>query len=190
MFGAPAADAPAADAPAPAGDDLFGAPAAGDMPAAPAGDDLFGAPAPAGDAPVPAPAGDDLFGAPAPEGDAAPAAGDDLFGKPTSAEPAPANLDDLFGTPAEPAPEAAAPAAESDPFSDAFKSSRVWRDNTGNFEVTAVLAEVHPDKVRLLKDNGKFSTVPIRRLSVEDRQLVEAIASKLKAGQVKLVSTN
>jgi len=181
LFGAPAAPADAA-APAPAGEDLFGAPPAAEPPAAPAGDDLFGAP-PAADAP-PA-AGDDLFGPPA----GAPA-GDDLFGKPTSAsEPAPANLDDLFGTPAESAPKAEAPAAESDPFADAFKSTRVWRDNTGSFEVTAVLAEIHTDKVRLLKDNGKYTTVPMRRLSTEDRQLVETIASQLPAGQIKFVST-
>ena len=50
---------------------------------------------------------------------------------------------------------------------------RTWRDNTGNFEVTGRLVVVFPDKIRLLKDNGRFSTVPLRRLSQEDRQYVE-----------------
>lgn len=47
-------------------------------------------------------------------------------------------------------------------------SSRVeFSNNTGKFEVTAVLAEIHADKVRLLKANGKYTTVPMRRLSEE-----------------------
>jgi hypothetical protein len=126
-----------------------------------------------------------LFGTPAPAGGT-----DEPSAKPTSTENAPSNLDDLFGVPSEPeAPKDVAPAVESDPFADAFKSTRVWRDNTGSFEVTAVLAEIHPDKVRLLKDNGKYTTVPMRRLSSEDRQLVKTIASKLPAGQIKFVST-
>lgn len=217
-FGAPAAVEPAPGAPADgaaAGGvaDLFGgdaaapAPAAGDTDlfappavekAAPAADgaDLFGNPA-AGDAPAPAGDGADLFGPP-PAGDA-PAA-DDPFSKPTSTINSPTSFDELFGVPADPVgdqPAASnvetsdkeAPALEADPFAEAFKSTRVWRDNTGSFEVTAVLAEIHPDKVRLLKDNGKYTSVPLHRLNTADRQMVEAIAHKLPAGQVKYVST-
>jgi hypothetical protein len=33
-------------------------------------------------------------------------------------------------------------------------------------------------KVRLLKDNGKFSTVEMRRLSAGDRQYVEQLVAK------------
>ena len=50
---------------------------------------------------------------------------------------------------------------------------RTWHDNTGNFEVTGRLVDVQPDAVRLLKDNGRFTTVPLRRLSPVDRQYVD-----------------
>jgi hypothetical protein len=33
--------------------------------------------------------------------------------------------------------------------------------------------------VRLLKDNGKTTTVPMRRLSIDDQQYVERVASQL-----------
>ncbi len=67
---------------------------------------------------------------------------------------------------------------------------RTWSDNTGTFEVVGKLAVIFPDKVRLLKDNGRFCTVPLRRLSDADRQLIERIADRLPAGDVKYVSTS
>ena len=184
FFGTPSGEAP------PAGDDLFGTPPAAD--ATPAGDDLFGTPSdeapPAGDlfgtppAADAAPAGDDLFGTPP----ADPA--EDLFGQPTSTEAGSDDLNDLFGTPA--SEEAEDKATDQDPFGDLFKTtqSRTWRDNTGNFEVTAKLSAILPEGVRLLKDNGNFCTVPMRRLSEIDRQLVERIAAQLPGSDVKYIS--
>ncbi len=66
---------------------------------------------------------------------------------------------------------------------------RKWRDNTGTFEVTGRLVVVMPDKVRLLKDNGRFTTVPMRRLSNEDRQYVEQTLAKKNSQSAKFIST-
>ena len=158
----PAATEPAAE-PAPAGDDIFGAPPAATEPAA----DPFGAP-------------------PAEEEGAEPAtttdgnSPDDLFGASPTAEEAsePAattdgdSLDDLFGAPPA-AEEAAEPAA--DPFGAAETlPTRLWTDNTGTFQVRGRLAVILETKIRILKDNGRYTTVPLRRLSDADQDYVEA----------------
>jgi hypothetical protein len=172
----PAAETPAADAPA---DDLFGAPAESTTPAA--------TEAPAATEPAAPAAEDDLFGAPAaePESTSTP---------PTTEEAAPA--DDLFGPPAdETAPPAEAPAEEApatdtedDLFGDAgsilrqpggFASLelRRWNDNTGRHSCRGRLLRMYDGKVQLLKDNGRTSTVPLARLSVEDLAFVNRQAS-------------
>jgi hypothetical protein len=58
---------------------------------------------------------------------------------------------------------------------------RTWHDNTGTFEVTGRLVVVLPDAVRLLKDNGRFTTVPMRRLSDVDRQYVDQTLAQLES---------
>ena len=172
--------APADAAPADAGD-LFGDPAPADAAPSDPADDLFGAPAdgeaPADDLFNSTPdAGDDLFGNPPAE--------DDLFGQPTSKTEA--NLDELFEAPAEEPVEEEQ--AEEDPFADLFKTTRVWKDNTGNFEVSAKLAVIFPDKIRLLKSNGKFCTVPMRRLSDTDKAFVQQVAAQLPGNDVKYIA--
>lgn len=184
----PAADPiePAADPvdPPAADNDLFGdAPADGaaDMPKA--DDDLF-KDAPAEPA-VPADGGDDLFGDAAAEQPKAD--GDDLFNDPPAAdekaeEPAKEAEDDLFGNPA-------AADDSNDSLDDLFSVNnqpifkgaefRAWEDNTGNFSVRGRLSTIYPDKVKLLKENGKFSTVPMRRLSDADKLYVQWVAVQL-----------
>jgi hypothetical protein len=178
LFGdtpADAAAAPANDvAPADAGgDDLFDAPADSD---AVAGDDLFGD-APADDAA----GGDALFDAdPADAGDA----GDDLF----DAAPADdAGGDDLFD--ASDADASDADASDADAVDDLFGQSRtpagmrVWTDNTGKYQTAGRLVVIAKTHVRLLKSNGRYSTVPLTRLSGSDLDYVLAVAVKLTQSQ-------
>ena len=56
---------------------------------------------------------------------------------------------------------------------------RTWVDNTGLYSTHGRLIEAREDAVRLLKDNGRHSTVPMRRLSHMDRAYVLQIASQL-----------
>jgi hypothetical protein len=153
---------------------LFGnsAPAAPAAPAPATGDDLFGGPAqPAASQPAPEAASP---AAPAP---AAPATGDDLFGAPVTT---PANPE----TPANP-PETT-PA--NDPFGAVTQPAeellvmRTWTDNTGTFSVNGKLIAILDGEVRLLKENGRTCTVPMRRLSPPDAEYVHMIAGKLGQG--------
>lgn len=71
-----------------------------------------------------------------------------------------------------------------DPFGDASVKTpemRLWVDNTGTFKVTAKLVEVNADSIRILKDNGRTSTVPMSRLSSEDRMYVAEMSAHLVA---------
>jgi hypothetical protein len=45
---------------------------------------------------------------------------------------------------------------------------RQWTDNTGKYHVRARLVVVTATHVRLLKENGKYTTVPVERLSRDD----------------------
>lgn len=115
---------------------------------------------------------------------------DDLFGQPTAAAvDQDASLEALFGTPAN-AEAGAAESSPAEPVANPFDTSdaRTWRDNTGTFEVTGQLVVIFADKVRILKENGKFCTVPMRRLSDADRDFVQQVANMLPAGDVKYVS--
>ena len=78
----------------------------------------------------------------------------------------------------------AAPAASLDPAqlevrqvdqNDPAGAMRLWTDNTGKHQVQARLVEVRPTHVRLLKENGKFTTVPHSRLSRNDLAFVRQV---------------
>ena len=121
----------------------------------------------------------------------------DAPAKPATAKPAD-SLDDLF--PAEPAkPAAPAPAADAlpapaaekakpatdDPFADPFKISaegrlpdRLWVDNTGTFQIEGRLIGVRNGQIRVLKETGRTTTVPVRRLSETDRRYVEDVVER------------
>jgi len=56
---------------------------------------------------------------------------------------------------------------------------RRWRDNTGAYEVEARLIMIYPDKVRLRKENGRTTTVAMRRLSEFDQAYVRWVADQM-----------
>ncbi|MCY2994161.1 MAG: SHD1 domain-containing protein [Planctomycetota bacterium] len=126
---------------------------------------------------------------------------DDLFGKPEAKpeaqpemkpevkpEAKAETLDDLFGTPPakpEAKPETKPAADAADPFSAVQPQelpTRLWLDNTGSFQIRARLVGIEDGAIRLLKDNGKTSTVPLRRLSDADQQYVQGIAAQFGQG--------
>ena len=90
-------------------------------------------------------------------------------------------LDDLFKT-----------SSDTSVDRDSFRGAefRTWNDNTGDFSVSARLSVIFPDRIRLLKDNGKFTTVPLNRLCQSDQQYVGWVATSLqKTSATKLVNT-
>jgi hypothetical protein len=156
----------------------------------PVDDDPF-APAPARDKkPTTAPA------QPAPAAPAAPA-NDDPFAPapgatsvPKSAEP---DSDDPFA-PAPPArsernsrPQSTAPTAltPADKLADLVPldaqgrlAIREWADSTGHFRVKGRLVLLLEGKVRLLKETGRTTTVPVERLSAADRAYVAEVVAR------------
>jgi hypothetical protein len=55
---------------------------------------------------------------------------------------------------------------------------RQWVDDTGTFRVKGQLILILEGKVRLLKETGRTTTVPLTRLSAADRQYVEDVISR------------
>jgi hypothetical protein len=67
---------------------------------------------------------------------------------------------------------------------------REWVDNTGDYSVKARLVVIYPDRVRLIKENGKFTSVPMSRLCNADRDYVNWVAVSLSKGPAaKFVNT-
>ena len=56
---------------------------------------------------------------------------------------------------------------------------RQWVDNSGTYQVKARLAVIYVDKIKLLKENGKFTTVSLSRLSDADFGYVSWVATNL-----------
>ena len=170
---APAAEPPAAAPPA-ATDDLFGTPVV--KPAAPA-DPPAEAPAtpPAADPATPPAATDDLFGTPATPAETppAPAPAEKPADAPAAEEKKEEKkADDIFG---------AAPGMLREAGGLASDEMRVWVDNTGSFSCRARLVRFLDGQVRLLKDNGRTTTVTLSRLSADDLRFVERQASAQQA---------
>ncbi|MEX0676757.1 MAG: SHD1 domain-containing protein [Pirellulales bacterium] len=55
---------------------------------------------------------------------------------------------------------------------------RLWTDNTGKYHVRARLVVVEATHARLLKENGKYTTVPFERLSRDDLAFVRRHADQ------------
>jgi hypothetical protein len=139
---------------------------------------------------------DDLFGPAQPAEPATPA--EEPATPPATA---PATTDDLFGPapekPAAPAEEPAEKSEEKDAKSDdifgvspsvlreagglASNEMRQWLDNTGNFSCQGRLISLIDGQVRLMKENGRTTTVPLARLSANDLRFVERQASAQQA---------
>ena len=49
---------------------------------------------------------------------------------------------------------------------------RQWVDNTGTFTTVGRMIEIRGQSIRLMKENGRTATVPVRRLSVADIKYV------------------
>jgi SLA1 homology domain 1, SHD1 len=99
------------------------------------------------------------------------------------AAPAPEDDDPFAPLPAkQQAPPAASPAKPAaDPAADPFKilaqterPVRDWVDDTGLFRTRGQLVAILDGKVRILKETGRTTTVPLSRLSAADRQYVES----------------
>jgi hypothetical protein len=57
----------------------------------------------------------------------------------------------------------------------AADDSRTWRDSTGKFEIKATLVKQEAGAIQLKRDDGRLITVPIDRLSKEDREHLESL---------------
>jgi hypothetical protein len=79
------------------------------------------------------------------------------------------------------------PKAEDDPFAAVLHAPdepvRRWIDDSGRHETIGRLVEVHPDRVRILKSNGRYATVPLERLSRHDQSYVSATGERIAAQQ-------
>jgi hypothetical protein len=58
---------------------------------------------------------------------------------------------------------------------------RRWTDDTGTRHVQGWLVELRADRVRILKVNGRHTTVPMASLSAEDRDYVSSVGDRLAA---------
>jgi hypothetical protein len=72
----------------------------------------------------------------------------------------------------------------------ASNEMRQWVDNTGNFSCEARLVQFLDGQVRLLKDNGRMTTVSLSRLSANDLHFVERQASAQHDGGLQTAMAN
>ena len=95
-----------------------------------------------------------------------------------SAEPAQARPD-------EPAEETAAPESATDSTAQSVPNEpqRLWTDASGTHQARGWLVAVDVDHVRILKANGRHTTVAIDALSAADRDYVADVASRLAAAR-------
>jgi|694.fasta_scaffold04437_7 hypothetical protein len=82
--------------------------------------------------------------------------------------------------------DADAPSAtEADPFAATFavpsEPMRRWSNDTNTHHTQGWLVELRADRVRILKVNGRHTTVAIESLSNEDRTYVSAVGDRLAA---------
>jgi hypothetical protein len=119
---------------------------------------------------------------------AKPAAAEPDSAYPLPEIPAPTLNEPAVPAPATPAPAPensdgdAKPASDDDPFSSlAPEPVRRWFDDSGRHDTVGQLVEVHPDRVRIRKLNGRLTTVSISRLSTADQSYVDATAVRLAA---------
>jgi hypothetical protein len=71
----------------------------------------------------------------------------------------------------------------------ASDETRLWVDNTGSFSCHGRLVRFLDGKVRIMKENGRTTTVPLARLSAVDLEFVNRQASAQQAELHKTVQT-
>jgi len=64
------------------------------------------------------------------------------------------------------------------PSADGQLPLREWIDDSGHFRVKARLILILDGKVRLLKETGRTTTVPVDRLSTADRQYIAQVTAR------------
>lgn len=79
------------------------------------------------------------------------------------------------------APEAAADTAEATSQSVADEPQRLWTDASGAHQALGWLVAVDTDRVRILKANGRHTTVALEMLSAADRDYVADVAARVAA---------
>ena len=88
---------------------------------------------------------------------------------------------------ADAASEAAAEQAEADPAEAAMtvpnEPMRRWSNDSNTHHTQGWLVEVRADRVRILKVNGRHTTVLTESLSAADRDYVSAVGDRLAAQQ-------
>ena len=88
---------------------------------------------------------------------------------------------------ADPAPEAEPEQAEADPAEAAMtvpnEPMRRWSNDSNTHHTQGWLVEVRADRVRILKVNGRHTTVLTESLSAADRDYVSAVGDRLAAEQ-------
>ena len=85
---------------------------------------------------------------------------------------------------AAPSPQAEPAQAEADPFAAVAvpdEPMRHWSNDTGTHQARGWLVEIRHDRVRILKVNGRHTTVSIESLSAADRDYVSAVGGRLAA---------
>jgi hypothetical protein len=170
-------------------------------PTTPAGgglEELFPTTPPAGGGGAAPAGGGTPTGGAAPTGGAPPAGGATT---PTGGAATTSPLDDLFpttppaggaGTTPATTPPAGRGGATEDPFGKsasilrevgglASEQLREWVDDTGRFKTRARLISLLDGHVRLIKENGRTTTVPLNRLSQNDLEFVNRQASAQRA---------
>ena len=72
------------------------------------------------------------------------------------------------------------------PGSDGRLPIRDWSDDSGTFRVRAKLVLILEGKVRLLKETGRTTTVPVDRLSANDQAYVNEVITRYGQDLTKL----
>ena len=97
---------------------------------------------------------------------------------PSPAESAPTPAPAPPVAPPTPAPTEASPGDAPSPKADTASQPspfRMWTDNTGKFHVEAQFVSISTDGVRLLRSDGRYCVLQMRRLSNQDRQYVGTV---------------
>ncbi len=114
---------------------------------------------------------------------------DDADELPGDSENSDDDLDDLFGQ--APATHAPANAQVTTPVKQPKTAPlfRVWTDDTGSYQTVGRLVKISNTHVRLLKDNGRFSTVSKRRLSESDLAYVQRMAKQMGIETIEQIAS-
>ena len=114
---------------------------------------------------------------------------DDADETPSDSEDSDDDLDNLFGQAS--ATKAPATAQVTTPVeqSNSTPLFRVWTDDTGDYRTVGQLVKISDTHIRLLKDNGRFSTVPKHRLSEGDLAYVQQMAKQMGIETIEQIAS-